>query len=86
MPRLTFPITTDGLAVDVRVHPDSTTMRTLQRTGQPLASGLKAKGLIDTGTNITALAPSLLQQLGIQAYGHQKPKESADRTRFACSW
>jgi len=65
MAQLVFPIARDGLWVDVRVNVNSTTLRSLQSAGKAAPSSVEAKGLIDTGTDISAVAPSILQQLSI---------------------
>ena len=65
MSRLTFPITADGLMVDVRVNVDSAALASLQGNGKPIPPSIEAHGLIDTETDISAVAPSILQQLGI---------------------
>lgn len=37
-------------------------------TGQPLPDSIEAKGLIDTGADLSAVAPAILQQLGITVH------------------
>jgi hypothetical protein len=70
MPRLTFSIPADGLAVDVRVNLDGAALRTMRSLGQPLPASIAASGLIDTGTDISAVGPSILTQLAVPVYGH----------------
>jgi hypothetical protein len=72
MAQLTFPITADGLIVDVRVHLDAAGLAALQSSGQAMPAGIEAKGLIDTGTDISVVAPSILQQLGVQPHSQRK--------------
>ncbi len=64
MPQLTFPITPDGLLVHVLVNLDATILVPLRTSGQPTPSPLAAHGLIDTGSDITVVSTTLLQQLG----------------------
>jgi predicted aspartyl protease len=70
MPQLTFPITRKGLEVDVRVNLDAASMRSLRAVGGPLPESVQARGLIDTGTDVTAVSPSILQQLGLPVQSH----------------
>lgn len=68
MPQLTFPIGPDGLVVDVLVNLDASVLLPLRARGQsrpPLAG----KGVIDTGSNVSGVSPTLLQQLGGQSLG-----------------
>jgi hypothetical protein len=64
MPQLTFPITPDGLRVNVLVNLDAAILVPLRSSGQPTPSPLAANGLIDTGSDITVVSTTLLQQLG----------------------
>jgi hypothetical protein len=67
MPQLTFPLVPDGLVVDVRVNVAGPTMRSALAAGRvPLS--VATRGLIDTGTDITAVAPAVLQQAGVGVY------------------
>ena len=56
MARLTFPITTDGLCVDVRANLDGATIRSLLAAERPVPTSIQAIGLLDTGTDMTAIA------------------------------
>jgi hypothetical protein len=61
---LTFPITLDGLIVDVLVNLEAAVLFQLWQQGikpQP-AYG---RGLIDTGSDISAVSLPILQQLGV---------------------
>jgi hypothetical protein len=64
MPQLTFPITPAGLTVDVRVNVDIATMQAKLAAGAA-PSSIFARGLIDTGTDVTAVAPWIVQQLAL---------------------
>jgi hypothetical protein len=72
MSQLIFPITADGLMVNVRVNVDIATISSLTATGQPVPNSIEAKGLIDTGTDVSAVAPSIIRQLGIQSSAQRK--------------
>ena len=64
MPQLTFPIGSDGLCVDVFLNLDAAILVPLQSSGQPTPNPLPARGLIDTGSDLTVVSLPLLQQLG----------------------
>ena len=72
MPQLAFPITIDGLSVDVRVNLDPASLASLHGGGQTVPSSIPGKGLIDTGTDITAVTPAILQQLGVQVHDYRR--------------
>jgi hypothetical protein len=65
MPRLVFPVLPDGLLVDVVIGLDGATTTAQLAAGQPLTAPLRARGEIDTGTNVTAVSAALLQRLGV---------------------
>jgi hypothetical protein len=65
MPQLTFPITADGLNIDVKINVDGGTFRSLLAAGEPMPTSVLAKGLIDTGTDITGVGAAILQSLAI---------------------
>ena len=71
MPQLTFPVTSDGLSVDVRVNFDSTRLTSLRTANLPLPASLPGNALIDTGTDITAVAPWIIQQLAIPVHSQR---------------
>lgn len=70
MPHLNFPVAPAGLAVDVRINLDGMTLNGLQAAGLPVPVSIAATGLIDTGSDITAVAPSILQQPAIPIRYH----------------
>jgi hypothetical protein len=70
MSQLTFPITPAGLAVDVRLNLDAATLTALHAAGRPAPTSVAASGLIDTGSDITAVAPSILQRLAVPVHQH----------------
>jgi hypothetical protein len=65
MSQLSFPVTAQGLTVDVRINLDSRSLQGFQARNQPVPASIPARGLIDTGTDVTAVAPAVLSQLGI---------------------
>jgi hypothetical protein len=71
MAQLTFPLAADGWCVDVRVNRDSASLQTLLAAGQPLPPSIPAKALIDTGSDISAVASSILQRLAVPAHSHR---------------
>jgi hypothetical protein len=65
MPQLSFPVTSSGLTVDVRVNLDATTLRSLLAGGGLPPPSATARGVIDTGSDVSAVAGTLLQQLAV---------------------
>jgi hypothetical protein len=65
MPSLTFPISPAGLIVPVWIGLDRKESMQLHAAGQPIPPPVRARGELDTGSNTTAVASWILQQLGI---------------------
>lgn len=65
MPVLTFPVQADGLLVDAMIGLDRSELQALIAAGQPLPVPLLIRGVIDTGADVTAVAPSILARLGV---------------------
>jgi hypothetical protein len=63
MPRLTFPIAPDGLRVPAILSPDAAELHRLMAAGQPPPTR-HVRGMLDSGTTVTAVIPSLLKALG----------------------
>jgi hypothetical protein len=57
------------MTVDVRVNLSGPTLSFLHAGGKTLPTSVPGKGLIDTGTDISAVAPSILQLLGVPVQG-----------------
>lgn len=57
------------MTVDARVNFDGPTLAYLHGTGQLVPTSIEGKGLIDTGSDISAVSPSILQQLGVHVCG-----------------
>lgn len=64
MAQLTFPIVPAGLAVDVLINLEAAILVPL-RAGGGGPAPVPARGLIDTGSDISAVKLPILQQLGI---------------------
>jgi hypothetical protein len=67
MAQLTFPVTKAGLAVPVWIGLSGDVTVARLAAGQPLVLPVQGRGLLDTGTDVTAVAPWILQQLAIPA-------------------
>lgn len=65
MPRLTFPLQSDGLICDVLIGLDGKATTALAASGQPILAPIRCRGLIDTGTDATCVASAVLRQLGL---------------------
>jgi hypothetical protein len=65
MPKLEFPVLSEGLLVDVLIGLDGATTTALVAAGQALAAPIRARGEIDTGCNVTAISAALLRRLGV---------------------
>src|SRR6266545_273632 len=65
MPQLTLPIDPAGPLLEVFLGLEGNTVAALQASGQPIPPLLLTRGLVDTGPDVTAVAPTLLQRLAI---------------------
>jgi hypothetical protein len=65
MPHLTFATSTDGPALEVVVALDANKIAARQQAGVVVPLPLPIRALIDTGTDVTALAPRVLQHIGL---------------------
>ncbi len=81
MPHFTFPITNDGCTLDVLIGLGALAMQAAQAAGQPLPPPLGARAVLDTGSDKTAVALALLQQLGIQPLGWARTQTAAGAIR-----
>jgi hypothetical protein len=63
MARLTFSFGQDGLLVPTLVNLSTPAMQALQAQGQPLPPNVRARGMLDSGSTITAVAPWVLTTL-----------------------
>jgi hypothetical protein len=78
MARLTFPIASEGLVVDVFVNLKAALLLPLWASGGGPAP-IPGRGLLDTGSDISAVSLALLQRLGIP------PLQSTSTRTFAGS-
>jgi hypothetical protein len=69
MPKLAYPITQAGLEVPVLIGLDGQDTSDLVAAGKPIPLPVQARGLIDTGSGLTAVAPWVLQALGVKSRG-----------------
>jgi hypothetical protein len=65
MPQLTFPVTAAGLAAPVWIGFDGKKCTALMAAGKPIPPPVQARGLLDTGSDVTAVALWVLQQLAL---------------------
>jgi Aspartyl protease len=65
MPRLIFPVLPDGLLVDVVIGLRGTITATLLASGQPITRPIRARGVIDTGTDRTVVSAAILHRLEV---------------------
>lgn len=65
MPKLTFPLQSDGLICDVLIGLDGRATTALAISGQPILAPIRCRGLVDTGTDVTCVASAVLRQLGL---------------------
>jgi predicted aspartyl protease len=65
MPRLTLPFNPDEIRLPVMLGVDGPTTRGLIASGQPVPRPVIASAVIDTGSNVTAIQPQVLRQLGL---------------------
>jgi hypothetical protein len=71
MAKLIFPLDAAGWCVDVRVNLNTAALQTLQTTGQVLPNSISARGLIDTGSDVSAVASSILQRLAVPVHSQR---------------
>jgi len=62
MAQLTFPIVTDELLVDVRVNLAAPDLAVLRAANQPVPASVAARAILDTGSNVTGVAASIIRQ------------------------
>ena len=69
MAQLIFPIPADELIVGVRVNHPGTILAAIQAAGRPAPASVPTTGLLDTGSNVTAVSPVILRGLAIPLAG-----------------
>lgn len=70
MAQLTFPISGSELWVDVRVNLSAPDLVNVQTAGGPAPPSVFARAQIDTGSNVTVVAASIIGRLGIAPVVH----------------
>jgi hypothetical protein len=63
VPRLTFSFGPDGLLVPALVNLSAPALQALQAQGSPLPAHVRARGMLDSGSTLTAVAPWVLTTL-----------------------
>src|SRR5262245_59152927 len=69
MPQVTLPVDPVGLLLGVVIGMDAGELASLLASGQPIPAPIFGRGLIDTGTDVTAVTPQVIGQLGLQSAG-----------------
>jgi hypothetical protein len=65
MPHFTFPLSPDGPAVQGLVGLNDQATASLVQAGQPIPRPISIRALLDTASDMTAIAGRLVQQLGV---------------------
>jgi hypothetical protein len=65
MARLSFSVQADGLIVDVVIWLSRAAADDLTARGVPVPAPIRCRGLLDTGTDVSAVDPSLPARLGL---------------------
>jgi hypothetical protein len=79
MAHLTFPVTGAGLEVPVWVGLNDQAVVALAGAGQQVPPPVGGRGLLDTGTDVTAMAPWILQRFAIPVATSTRPTRPAAR-------
>src|SRR5262245_50646196 len=69
MPHLTFASSPDGPALQVLIGVNGRGSAALLAAGQPIPTPVWVRALLDTGTDITCVAPACLRRLGLTGIG-----------------
>jgi hypothetical protein len=83
MEHLTFPFGADGLKMEVLIGLDSHATAKLHAAGRPVTRPVRARGLLDTGTDATAVAPWVFRQLGLRRQRVATTHTASGRVRVA---
>jgi hypothetical protein len=67
--QLTFLISQDGLALELRVGLPASELQAKLALGQPFLAATPVRALIDTGADRTAVSPGALARLGLVSSG-----------------
>ncbi len=83
MAQLTFPVAKAGLAVPVWIGLSGDATNALLAAGQPLVLPVAGRGLLDTGTDVTAVAAWILRQLAIAATSKKCTHKASGQARVS---
>jgi hypothetical protein len=81
MPQLTFPVAAAGLAAPVWIGFDGKTSMALIAAGKAVPPPVQGRGLLDTGSDVTAVAPWVLQWLAVQPVAKTVTQTAAGQVR-----
>jgi hypothetical protein len=65
MPHLNFDLSADGMVLQAMIGLNGPDTTALARSGQPIPRPVQVRALLDPGSDRTAAAPSVFQQLGL---------------------
>jgi hypothetical protein len=66
MPHLTFPFQPEGLALEMIIGLNDQGTAALVQAGTSIPAPLRIRALLDTGCDVTAVAPRIFQHFGLQ--------------------
>lgn len=69
MAHIQFAVSQAGLAVPALIGPHGGLIQQLLANGQPVPAPVAVRGLLDTGSSVTAVAPWVLRRLGLSGIG-----------------
>jgi predicted aspartyl protease len=65
MPHGTFPLSPDGIVLQAVFGLNGTDMTDLAQLGKSIPAPIQVRALVDTGSDVTAVAPHVVQRLGL---------------------
>jgi hypothetical protein len=65
MPQLVFPLGADGPKLEVLIGLPGKEIARLHAAGQPILAPIRARALLDSGCDVTAIVASIALQLGL---------------------
>ncbi len=77
MAQLTFPIRARELHADVRVNLCAPELAMLHGTGRPAPAPAIGRAELDTGSNVTGVSASVIQQLGLVSHAKSSTQSIA---------
>jgi hypothetical protein len=79
MPIASYPVQLDGLVVNVVIGLNATDLRSRMHGGQTFPAPVQAKGIVDTGSDVTCVSTLIFNQLGITPTKHVQRQTTAGR-------